>query len=385
MNFSSQSKIIVCTSLAIILIASSIGLLLLPSTAFAPSTSSSVCTTNSLASETVVSGPPTGTKGPDDIARMAVKGLDNGKELIWTAFQNGINPNGTPGTSGGATQSIVAGYDPSTGALILTIPVTGHVDGLTADPRTGTLIATANEDANSTFNLIYPALGAVAVYTYNPNPAVSSVGGTDSIAILDGNIYVSHSNPLDTTQPTVYVVKPEISTTLTAALTPVFYDNSMATNALTGKTVQLGLTDPDTNFVMPNESPRFGGDLATISQGDGEIIFASHLTGNPNLWVMSVTDNAEGNVPPIDGLAVATSNRGTLYVVDSAAGTIQALSTAGCQKGTVFVSEPSDNGNPLLGTLNLFTGKITPLSNQFQSPKGLLFVPGSYQGDARGS
>ena len=376
MNLSSQSKILVCTSLAIILVASSIGVLLLPSTAaFASFASSSVCSTNSLASKTLVSGPPTGTKGPDDITRMAVKGLDNGKELIWTAFQNGINPNGTPGTSGGATQSIVAGYDPSTGALILTIPVTGHVDGLTADPSMGTLIATANEDANSTFNVIYPALGAVAVYTYNPNPAVSSVGGTDSIAILDGNIYVSHSNPLDTTQPTVYVVKRELSTTLTATLTPVFYDNSMATNALTGKAVQLGLTDPDTNFVMPNESPRFGGDLATISQGDGEIIFASHLTGNPHLSVMNVIDNKPGNVPPIDGLAVATSNHGTLYVVDSATGTIQALSTTGCQKGTMFVSEPSDNGNPLLGTLNLFTGKITPLGNHFESPKGLLFVP----------
>jgi hypothetical protein len=37
--------------------------------------------------------------------------------------------------------------------------------------------------------------------------------------------------------------------------------------------------------------------------------------------------------------------------------------------------EPSDNGNPLIGTLNLFTGQITPLGNTFVSPKGLLFVP----------
>ncbi len=375
MNVSSRGKILVCTSLVVILVASSLGVLLLPSTAASASyPSSPVCRTNSLASMTLVSTPPTGAKGPDDITRMAVKGLDGGKELIWTAFQNGINPNGTPGTSGGPTQSIIAGYDPSTGTLIRAIPVTGHVDGLTADPGMSVLIATANEDANSTFNLIYPALGAVATYTYDPNPAVSGVGGSDSIAILDGNIYVSHSNPLDTSQPTVYSVKLDLSTTLTASLKPVFYDNSMATNALTGKSVQLGLTDPDTNFVMPHSSPRFGGDLATISQGDGKIIFASMLTGNPHLWVLSVTDNIRGNVPPIDGLAVATSNHGTLYVVDSAAGTIQALATTGCQKGTVFISEPSDNGNPLLGTLNLYTGKITPLDNQFQSPKGLLFV-----------
>jgi hypothetical protein len=261
--------------------------------------------------------------------------------------------------------------------------VTGKVDGLAADQEMGALIATDNEDVNSSFNLIYPALGAVATYKYSPDPAISGVGGTDSIAVLNDRIYVVHSNPLDTTQPTVYKVTLD-RLTLTAYLTPVFYDNSTAINVNTGSTVQMGLTDPDTNFVMPRASPIFAGDLATISQGDGEIIFASHLVSSPRLWVLNLTDNKPGNMPPIDGLAVATSNRGTLYVVDSKAGTIQALNTDGCPKGTVFVAEPKDNGNPLLGTLNLFTGNITPLGNHFQSPKGLLFVPGHLQGDFGG-
>jgi hypothetical protein len=34
-----------------------------------------------------------------------------------------------------------------------------------------------------------------------------------------------------------------------------------------------------------------------------------------------------------------------------------------------------DNHNPLVGTLNLSTGQITPLGNTFGSPKGLLFLP----------
>jgi hypothetical protein len=91
--------------------------------------------------------------------------------------------------------------------------------------------------------------------------------------------------------------------------------------------------------------------------------------------VLALTDNKPGNVPPIDGLAVATSDRGTLYVVDAATGTIQALDTSGWRAGTVFVGEPSDNGNPIIGTLNLSTGAIAPLGNSFQSPKGVLFVP----------
>ena len=47
---------------------------------------------------------------------------------------------------------------------------------------------------------------------------------------------------------------------------------------------------------------------------------------------------------------------------------------------TVFVGEPNDNGNPLVGTLNLSTGQVTPLGNTFASPKGLLFLP-SGQGE----
>jgi len=369
--------------LVIVLLVTSIGLAILPNVAASSSTSTGGPST--LPSTALVSAPPAGAKGPDDITLMAVRGLDGGKALIWTAYQNGINPDGTPGAPGGPTQSTVAGYDPSTGSLVRSIQVTGKVDGLTADPKMGVLIATDNEDDHSAFNLIYPATGAVATYTYSPDPAVTGNGGTDSIAVIAGKIYVAHSNPNDLTQATDYLVTLDRSTpTLTANLSPVFYDNSMATNALTSATVQLGLTDPDTNFLMPSQSPNYAGDLATISQADGEIVFASHLGHSPLLTVLPLTDNKAGNVPPIDGIAVATSNGGTLYVVDSGAGTIQALDTAGWKAGTAFVGEPNDNGNPLVGVLNLSTGAITPLGNTFLSPKGLLFVSAGDQGEGHG-
>jgi hypothetical protein len=126
---------------------------------------------------------------------------------------------------------------------------------------------------------------------------------------------------------------------------------------------------------MPQAAPRFAGTLATISQADGEIVFASRKSDARELTVLPVTDNVPGNIPPLDGLAVATAERGTLYVVDATVGMITALKTNGWPAGTVFVGEPSDNGNPILGTLDLWNGKITPLSNAFLSPKGLLFVP----------
>jgi len=327
-----------------------------------------------LPSKTFVAAPPPGAKGADDITSLATPGLDGGRLVIWTAYQNGINPDGTPGTPGGPTQSTVAGYDAKTGALVKTIAVTGKVDGLTADPAIGRLIATVNEDSNSAFNLLAPATGAVTTYQYSPSPAVSGVGGTDAIAVRGSQIYVVHSNPSDTSQPAQYRVSLSNSTH-TASLTPVFADNSTATDAVTGQQVTLALADPDTNGFMPAQAPRFAGQLVTIGQADGQMIFASHLASAPRLTVLNMTDNVPGNVPPIDGMAGATAGAGTLYVVDNKAGTILALKTNGWPAGTVFVGEPSDNGNPLVGTLNLFTGKITPLGNKFVSPKGLLFVP----------
>jgi hypothetical protein len=321
-----------------------------------------------------VSAPPTGAKGPDDITALAVNGLDHGRALVWTAFQNGINPNGTPGTSGGPTQSTVAGYDPYSGALVRSINVTGKVDGLTANGPARTLIATVNEDVHSALVVIYPALGAVATYTYSPDPSVSGNGGTDSIAVVHGQVYLAHSNPNDTSQAAEYLVSLHAST-LTAQLTPVFFDNNNARSAVNWALVHLALVDPDTNYVMPSAGERFAGELATISQADGEIVFAKlHVPGH-DLQVLNVTDNRSGNVPPIDGMAVASCGDGTLYVIDAKAGSIQALDTQGWPKGTVFVGEPSDTGNPLVGTLNLWTGVITPLGNHFVSPKGLLFVP----------
>lgn len=323
---------------------------------------------------TFVAAPPTGSTGPDDITSLVSPGLDHGRPMIWTAYQNGVNPNGTPGTPGGLTHSTVAGYDRATGTLVRALNVTGKVDGITADPRTGTLLATVNEDDNSALAVIYPALGAVASYTYSPNPAVSGNGGTDSVAIRGGTIFVVHSNPNDTTQAAEYQVSLHRAT-LIAQLTPVYFDDSTAVNAVTAASTTLALTDPDTNYIMPTASPRFAGQLATVSQGDGEIVFASHLGGSPHLQVLPLTDNVSGNVPPIDGLAVASCGDGTLYVVDASANQIVALDTTGWGRGTVFVGEPHDNHNPLVGAVNLNSGVITPLGNHFSSPKGLLFLP----------
>ena len=111
---------------------------------------------SNLPSTLFVSSPPSDANGPDDLALLANSGMDGGKKMLWTACRNKINPNGTPA---GPNASTLAVYDLSSGALVNTINVRGKVDGFAADSQTRALLATANEDVNSTFNLINPASG----------------------------------------------------------------------------------------------------------------------------------------------------------------------------------------------------------------------------------
>ena len=338
---------------------------------------------STLPGKVLVSAPPAGARGPDDISLLSVDGVDGGRPVLWTAYQNGIGPDGTP--SACCTQSTVAGYDAATGALIKTIAVTGKVDGLRADTANHRLVVTVNEDANSALNVIDVATGSVTKFAYNPDPeSAGGNGGTDSISFWHGGMYVSHSNPDAFTQAAVYHVSLNWSTHV-ASLTALFSDDSAATDAVTGATAPLALTDPDTTATVPADAPRFAGRLMLNSQGDGQMIFASSPE-SPSLIVLNLFDGPTAafpsgeNLPPMDGFAVATADAGTLYVVDNkggAAGTgsITALHTGGWQEGTVFVSEANDNGNQLIGTLNLHTGKVTPLGNTFANPKELLFVP----------
>jgi hypothetical protein len=330
---------------------------------------------HTLPSVLLVPSPPRFASAPDDLAMLPL--FDHGSTDLWTEYGNGVNPNGSASSPGGATQSTLAGYDPSTGKLVRTLNLTGHVDGFTADPSHDALLVTANEDANAVLYVVFPASSKVVKFNFTPGLETSGNGGADSLALWHGGIYLSHSNPNDTAEAATFLVTLDWYAHA-ARVSPVYWDDSHARFLPANTTGHLALTDPDTNYVMPAASPRFAGALATISQGDGRIVFAKANGHHVGLTQLNLTDNVSGNLPPIDGLVVATASSGTLYVVDAKGNTISALVTDGWPKGTVFVTEPKDNGNPLLGVLDLTTGHITPLGNAFLSPKGLFFVPGHH-------
>jgi hypothetical protein len=309
---------------------------------------------------------------------------------VFVGFANGVGPDGAPGPLG--PNSTVVEYNKD-GSVAHTFSLTGKVDGLTADPHDGRLIVTVNEDLNSSMYVLRPdadPTAQVVHYSYDPSPAQPdssppppTAGGTDSIAVSHGHIFVTHSNPAQASSPATYEVTLDPGSHV-AHLRPVFADNATATDAATNQKVTLALTDPDSNRTMPSASPRFAGQLAQVSQADGEVVFVDHPDRpSPTLGRLDLSNSGSpSSHPPVDDIAVATADRGTLYVTDPKAGTVTALSTAGLPAGTVFAAEASDTKTPLVGTLDLATGVITPLGNTFTNPHGLLFVPeGQRQND----
>jgi hypothetical protein len=310
---------------------------------------------------------------PDDIAAY---GAD-----VLIGWQNRVGADGTPGP-GGVTHSTLTEQTPS-GTVRHSWSLVGHIDGLAADPGTGQILATVNEDAHSSLYVIRPAAAAAGqVRHYRYNLPDTPQGGTDAVSLYHGQILITGSNPVIApgkvggTAPAVY------KATLagdTAVLQPVFFDNSPATvanlnDAQHGKTVPLALTDPDSNAVVPAASPRFGGEFMLDSQADSEQVYVAGADGNlPQLSLLKLSQR-------VNDTAWVTNPHGTLYVTDNAdsevftvrgAFTPGAAYTAVTPRSTV----PTEPNPPnYLGVLNMNTGVVTPAITTIQA-EGLLFTP----------
>jgi hypothetical protein len=305
---------------------------------------------------------PSGLTNPDDITR-----LDG---HIFVAFQNNANADGTPV----GAQSTVVEFA-SDGSVLNQWNLTGRCDGLTADPESDQLLATINEDANSSFAVIRPHASPadqIRLLSYSPDPGnVSGEGGTDAITILDGAIYVSASNPSLTTVPAVYRLRISGHDS-TAFLQPVFFDNSQAMlgNAGTSGMTMLNLSDPDSNAAVPSSSPRFAHELLLVSQADSQLVFAS----NPDTPRQALTLLNLGG-PQVDDVRWADTSGGDLFVVDQQADQIWVISGP-FPAGTAYASIPSDSlqlpGN--VGLVDLNTGSVVPFASGLLSPKGLLYL-----------
>jgi hypothetical protein len=239
---------------------------------------------------------------------------------------------------------------------------------------------------------------------YNENPLPHN-GGTDAISVYHGAIFISASAPGTVGQaapqanyPAVYSVTLNPGTKV-ATVTPVFFDEGSATvsdvnSPQFGKTVQLALTDPDSNEVVPHDGPRFAGDLMVTSQGDMEQIYLNPNTASPSptLSVLSLSQS-------VDDTAWPTDPSGSLYSTDSTNDAVDMVTGPFSDGQPLVVATPCDaNGAPstcptlafpanFLASLNPWTGQVSAVSISgapYVPQGGLAFVSGRGHGHWNG-
>ncbi len=325
------------------------------------------------------------SKGKQAISQPDSLGSD-----IFVGFQDGVGPQGQASPTGNRDSTIVEFN--LQGHAVHQWDVVGKCDGLTADRATGRVIATVNEDANSSVYLIDPITTATPVH-YRYNETLPSKGGTDAISIYRGMIFISASAPGTTgpaapqaTYPAVYRVVLDAKTHV-ATIHPLLSDEAMATVANTnskedGNVEKLALTDPDSNEDVPSYATRFAGDFMLTSQGDKEQIFVHGAGGSDQtLSVLKLSGS-------VDDTAWASDSSGAIYASDHSNDTIYKI-TGPFTAGTVFVADtPCDASNApsicpapgfpanFLGQLNPETGAITRvhLIGPAVAAQGMLFL-----------
>jgi hypothetical protein len=310
---------------------------------------------------------------PDDIVTLGGN--------LYVGFQNGVGSQGEVSPSGNLDSTLVE-FTPA-GSVVKQWDVTGKIDGMGADSATGQVIATVNEDSNSSLYTV--SNGTVTHYTYSPSK-LPWLGGTDAVAVLNGKILISASAPgtagkAPASAPAVAVVTLNASSN-TAAVAPFFADDATTTGVNapnSGKKVTLALSDADSNGIVPSSSSAFAGDFMLNSQGDEELIFSP--ASGQNLQVLKLSNS-------VDDIAWATSASGTLYTTDSSSDTVDAI-TGTFTPGTVYTAVTPCNANSApstcpgpgyaansLGTIDLKTGAIGKVDIMGAiTPKGMIFVP----------
>ena len=313
---------------------------------------------------------------PDDIVALGGH--------LYVGFQNNVGSQGEVAGSGNLDSTLVE-FTP-TGSVVKQWDVKGKIDGMGADPATGRVFLTVNEDSKS--SLYVESGGTITHYTYTQSP-LPHMGGTDAVSVFQGKILISASAPgtggtAPKNAPAVYVVTLD-STTKVATAAPFFAINATATGVNApnaGTNVTLALTDPDSNAVVPSGSPAFAGKFMLNSQGDLQLIFSDSSGQNHHDLKLSL---------PVDDTAWATSASGSLYVTDSAADAVDVI-TGPFKVGTAYTAVAPCNANTApsvcpppppttykgnyLGTINLTTGAVSPLTfTGVITPKGMVFVP----------
>ncbi|UXU89000.1 hypothetical protein [Burkholderia sp. S-53] len=314
---------------------------------------------------------PTSTDKPDSIVQF--------NNTVFIGYQKAGDVK--DGSVPGLTNDIVQ-YDLS-GNVLKTYTVPGHVDGLMARADTNTLWAMANEDGNPELTIIDLKAGTQKTYAATVNPTVHG-GGFDDMQLLNGNVYVSASNPTTpgTAAPTVGQLTLNANGT-TFDVAPVLAGNAQATdvtpsvggssNPTFNQQVTLSLTDPD------SEAIDSAGDLVLDSQADGKLVFIHNPGASQTVSVLTLTlfSDKDGPVYPVDDTrwVPAPGPQGKTFMLFTDASNTTYRVDAPFAQGDAYSA-----GQGQVMKLDMKSGHLTPVATSvgnasaLQDPHGMLFV-----------
>jgi hypothetical protein len=300
----------------------------------------------------VFANAPAGLSNPDSITSF--------QGTIFVEYANGTQPDGTGGSS-----SIVQ-FD-STGKVVLhTYQVVGKSDGMKFNPYDGKIWCLRDEDSNPQLTLIDPVAGTQKDFTYSA-PTMHG-GGYDDVVFLNGQVFISASNP-NLTASGQNMFPSIVKATIVGDkvnVSPVLMGNASLTDITSGSQVVALQSDPDSLKVDPS------GNLVLDSQADGDLIFLNS-PGSPNqVGYRLHLSNGSVTQVTVDDTVFPTQASGTIYVVDTKANVVYAVTSSVFPPNSAFSNSDTTG---VLARVDLQTGQLTSIVTGMQSPHGALFVP----------
>jgi hypothetical protein len=142
--------------------------------------------------------------------------------------------------------------------------------------------------------------------------------------------------------------------------------NATLINITTGDSEIAQQSDPDSLKVDPS------GNLVLDSQQDGDLIFLNG-PGFPNQvgYRLHLTSSSTTQVT-VDDTVFPTQASGTIYVADTTADIVYAVTSKVFPPNSAFTSATDTNNYE--GRIDLQTGKITPIITGMKGPHGALFL-----------
>jgi hypothetical protein len=285
---------------------------------------------------------------------------------IFVGYGDSVNPDGTTPGSNPPVQGHceMIEYDLK-GNPVKTFTLPGHNDGLLAFDS-HTIWALSNEDASPVLTII--DLTASTQTEFTPTMPLLHGGGLDDLALINGKVFVSASNPNVNASNQVSNAPALISIALNANGTtfdwaPVLSGTAIVSSMADGSAVTLNLTDPD------SESIDSHGNLVLDSQGDSELVFITN-PGTSTQVAKVLPLSLYSNPWPVDDTRFVPSALTIppyLLFTDSPSNTIYRLDT------TFTPADSYSAGGGTILKLNTSTGALTPVVTGLGSPHGMLF------------